>query len=32
MDDTEYSRMQAVWGDIQETMAKGNVHATLSAN
>ena len=32
MDDEEYSRLQAVWDDIQETMAQGNVNATLSAN
>ena len=32
MDDTEYSRLQAVWRDVQQTMSQGNVNATLSAN
>lgn len=32
MDDEEYRRLQAVWRDIQQTMAQGNVSATLSAN
>ena len=32
MSDQDYSNMQTVWNDLQQTMSQGNVGAKLSAN